>query len=452
MIRPGRDSSRYDSLRASRRTLARIAPLVQLGLLSVGFTMFLDETRALVSDAQFTWGERRIMGFAGLSYLASFGLGAWVVGKVLVASTGLIDVFIDQAESSARAVELIELHAIPAIGRLSLALENLAATNPATAPAPSPRDDKARAAELARKAIGEGRWAAADRLVSAFVHDHPGPDAARLMAELDDARSRAVAALRARVEAARKIGDGPAAIDARDALTELIRGSELDDLDRGLVRWLVGLIQSRVRAGTIRADLAQLASRVAETFGDTPEGARLVASIPNLRRSAGLCPACGRPHRGEPRLLPALPIVTRPRPPFVGRARGEPMSIRLRCRSCQAAFVTSDDMVGQSVPCPKCDATQVVRAPKVDESADPPLARMKAPAAPSPDAGGSIFLPKDRKPKKKGEEAGKSKAVVRAGLLLIPILIVAGLVAYPTGASAPRRWSRGRPTTICRPW
>jgi len=303
MIRPARDSSRYESLRGSRRTLARIAPVVQLGLLSVGFSMFLDQARSLVSDAQFTWGERRIMGFVGLSYLASFGLGAWVVGKVLAASTGLIDVFIDQAESSARAVELIEEHAIPALGRLALALENPAVATP-SAPPPSPRDDKARAAELARKSIGEGRWTAAGRLVSAFVHDHPGPDAARLMAELDDARVRAVVALRARVDAARKIGDAPAAIDARDALTELLRGSDLDDLDRSLVRWLVGVVQARVRAGTIRPDVAQLAARIADSFGDTPEAAALRASIPNIRRSAGLCPRCGRAHRGDSDLCP----------------------------------------------------------------------------------------------------------------------------------------------------
>jgi len=304
MIRPGRDISRYDSLRASRRTLARIAPVVQLGLLSVGFSMFLDQARSLVSDAQFTWGERRIMGFVGLSYLASFGLGAWVVGKILAASTGLIDVFIDQAESSARTVDLIERQAIPTLGRLALALENLAVATPATSAPPSPRDDRARAAELARRAIGEGRWTAADRLVSGFVHDHPGPDAARLLAELDDARARAVVGLRARVDAARKINDAPAAIDARDALTELIRGDDLDALDRSLVRWLVGVVQARVRAGTIRPDLATLAARIVDSFADTPEGAALRASVPNIRRSAGLCPSCGRPHRGDSDLCP----------------------------------------------------------------------------------------------------------------------------------------------------
>jgi len=114
------------------------------------------------------------------------------------------------------------------------------------------------------------------------------------------------------------------------------------------------------------------------------------------------------------------------------------MSVRVRCRSCQAAFVTSDDQVGQTVNCPKCDAPQLVRAPKVDESTDPPLAPMKAQsAAPVSDAGSSIFLPKDKKAGKK--EPGKSRSLLWAALLLVPIAVAVGLIVYP--------WSK-RPRTM----
>ena len=60
------------------------------------------------------------------------------------------------------------------------------------------------------------------------------------------------------------------------------------------------------------------------------------------------------------------------------------MSLRLRCRSCQAAFVTSKDQVGQSVECPKCGAPQVVPRPKPTAEAlehveaGPALQRIKA--------------------------------------------------------------------------
>jgi len=114
------------------------------------------------------------------------------------------------------------------------------------------------------------------------------------------------------------------------------------------------------------------------------------------------------------------------------------MSVRLRCRNCQAAFVTSDDQVGQTVNCPKCDSPQVVRAPKADESSDRPLTRIKAPTAtPAADAGSSIFLPKDGKAKK--QEPGKSRVLLWAALLLIPLVVAAGLIAYP--------WSK-RPKTM----
>jgi hypothetical protein len=101
-----------------------------------------------------------------------------------------------------------------------------------------------------------------------------------------------------RLDAAKGAGDALLVVEIRDALTEHLRGDRLADLDRKLVRWLVGEIKQKVRAGTIRPDLANLATRVADSFADTPEGAALKTSIPNLRRSAGLCPRCARPYRG----------------------------------------------------------------------------------------------------------------------------------------------------------
>ncbi len=299
MIRPGRNIPRYDSLRASRRALARSAPWVRFGLLSIGGAMALDAVQSLVSDAQFTWAERRIIGVVGLTYLGGFGLAGWVVGRLLTASAELIDVLVDQSEASGRAVALIEEHAIPTLGRIALALEKLPA--PAPTPAASPPADPT--AEAFR-AIAEGRWGRADRLVGGFVRDHPGPEAAALLAGLADARRRAVDGLRARLDAAVASGDHLRVVDLRDELTQHLRGPELEDLDGRLVRGLVDAIRKRVQAGTIRADLADLAARVVDSFADTPEGATLRASIPNIRRSAGLCPRCGRPHRGQTDLCP----------------------------------------------------------------------------------------------------------------------------------------------------
>jgi len=303
MLRSGSTIPRYDKLRASGRSLGRIASLVGWGVFSLGFTMFLNETKDLVSDVQFTWGERRIMGIVGLSYLAGFGLGGWVAGRLISTGAELIDALADQAEASAQAIILIEQQAVPTLGRIALALEKLSVEQ--KPPQPEPEDDEtARAHQVARQAIAAGRWAQAEKLVGRFIKDHPGPEAARLLAELEDSRNVAIERLMTRLEAAKYAEDGLLAVEIRDALTEHLRGDRLADLDRDLVRWLVGEIKKKVRSGPIKPEVATLASRVADSFADTPEGAALKGSIPNLRRSAGLCPRCARSYRGADAACP----------------------------------------------------------------------------------------------------------------------------------------------------
>ena len=55
--------------------LRLLGPLVQLGFLGVGLAVFLDQSRSLLSDAQFTWGERRVMGIVGIVALGGGLLG-----------------------------------------------------------------------------------------------------------------------------------------------------------------------------------------------------------------------------------------------------------------------------------------------------------------------------------------------------------------------------------------
>ncbi len=118
------------------------------------------------------------------------------------------------------------------------------------------------------------------------------------------------------------------------------------------------------------------------------------------------------------------------------------MSLRLRCRNCQAAFVTSDDQAGQTVTCPKCDAQQVAPALEADPAEGPPLARMKPTAAPStPATGGSVFLPKDPKARR---EPGRSRKGLWAAGLLISALAVGVLISWP----AIMRWWDPRPKSM----
>jgi hypothetical protein len=109
------------------------------------------------------------------------------------------------------------------------------------------------------------------------------------------------------------------------------------------------------------------------------------------------------------------------------------MSLRLRCRSCQAAFVTSKDQVGQSVECPKCGAPQVVPRIKPAEPSttieEPTLKRMKPTPAAAPAGKSSVFIAK-----KKGKGA-KDKEPANIGLwaaiIMVPVLFVGAIVAWP---------------------
>jgi hypothetical protein len=125
MSRISSDRSRYEGLRRGRRTLGLLAPLVQLGFLTLGLGIFLDQSRSLLSDAQFTWGERQVMGIIALLALGGCGFAGWVVGRLIKVAAELLDVLADNAEAAWRTCDLIERHVIPALGRVASALERI---------------------------------------------------------------------------------------------------------------------------------------------------------------------------------------------------------------------------------------------------------------------------------------------------------------------------------------
>ncbi len=71
----------YQGLRKGGRSLALVAKLVQFGFMGLGLSIFLEQSRSLLSDAQFTWGERNVMGVVALCHWAAAGSRAgWSVG------------------------------------------------------------------------------------------------------------------------------------------------------------------------------------------------------------------------------------------------------------------------------------------------------------------------------------------------------------------------------------
>jgi hypothetical protein len=293
MNRAARNASDYESLRVTRRMLAGMAPVVRLALWGAGIALFLNHVGPLFSDAQWTWGERVVAGIVAVIDLGACGLAGWVMGWLFRGTAELIDVMVDQAEATDRTANLLEWHVAPALDRMAVALERSLAE-----PKPS-ADGQALAIAGIRQTIADGQWDQAERLVAAFARDAPDVAEAQLLSmELAEARRAAIADLHARLDAAKAAHDPIRAIEYRDALTQHLRGEPLHDLDHQLIRWVMGMIQRRLRAGKVQRDVAELAARAADSFGDTPEGASLRASLPTLRRSAGLCPRCAQPFVG----------------------------------------------------------------------------------------------------------------------------------------------------------
>ncbi len=123
MNRNPNDRPRYEELRRGRRTLGLLAPLIQLGFLGLGLTIFLQQSRSLLSDSQFTWGERQVMGIIALLALGGCGFAGWVAGRLIRVAAEIVDVLADGAESAWRTNELIEQHLIPTLTRVARALE-----------------------------------------------------------------------------------------------------------------------------------------------------------------------------------------------------------------------------------------------------------------------------------------------------------------------------------------
>lgn len=189
--------------------------------------------------------------------------------------------------------------AAQASDRIEAVLVSLASRPNAASPGESARELERSAVAAVRLAIEEGEWETADRRLTELERDHPGSgEIAGLANELAEERQVAADGLRARLDASRTVNDPDGVLSAREALGRVVAAANLRELDQDLVRWLMVLIQKRMRTGTVRSDVAVLAERAVSLFGTTTEGASLRAALPVLRRSGGLCPRCAQPYVG----------------------------------------------------------------------------------------------------------------------------------------------------------
>jgi hypothetical protein len=283
--------------RLSGSALAGMAPWVQLTLTALGLLSALSGLRL----------DRDTI-LAALVRLGGFVLAGWLTRSLLVAAAAAIDLCAATARSTERLAG--------AAAELAAALERQPPWALARGELPeAPTEDlKTLSQNEIRQAIRNSQWAEVETRITTFGRVHGDLESAEGLArELAAAKEAATVFLQARIDAARSANDADQAIEARVALVPLLRPEDLLRLDQGLARWLMNLVQKRLRGGVMTADVALLAGRVVETFPATSEGASLRAALPTLRRSVGLCARCGQPYTGIADACPAC-LAHRPEP------------------------------------------------------------------------------------------------------------------------------------------
>ncbi len=224
-------------------------------------------------------------GLAALAVLSAYGLTCWGLGRSSATTIGGPD----------------WIALFDRLDRIAVALESRPA-------APAERVDGF--ATMAA-AIAEGRWADAD----AMLAEHPDhSDASRYGEQVASAKQAAAHSMREELKAAQEVNDPDRVLEIHAGLVPVLSAEALAEIETQIVKWFLALIMRRLRGGTVRPDVAELAAKVSERFPRSVEGASLRASLATLRRSAGLCPRCARPYRGVaeacPLCLAAAPVAT----------------------------------------------------------------------------------------------------------------------------------------------
>jgi|GEM_PF-6154555 len=268
--------------------LGRVFPTVKWGMWSLGLLFGLGRGLSNLS------GKTDTPSYLGalsefFAYLLFFGGLGWVAGHLARTAAQVLSSWTHRSDArTAREEHLLQL-----LERIAKGLEaGGGALSGGTPPRSAPDDE-------VRKAIREGLWQEAEERFRSFASESPeDPRVPALARELEQARESAAESLRAKVVAAREVNDTTRVLELHDALMPLLAPEPKRLWDQELARWFMGLIQKRLRAGTVRPDVAELSAQVAARFDTTSEGASLRAALPTLRRSAGLCARCGEPYTG----------------------------------------------------------------------------------------------------------------------------------------------------------
>ena len=211
-----------------------------------------------------------------LCLLLAYCLAGWGVGVItrLTAST-----ILDWLEHAARASERQSITLTQAVAQLERIGELLVQSGGQSVSRPDRADGRAHSITEVAHAIRAANWADAqtrlDELEATFPDD---PELSALREQLARARHAAVQSTLAELSAAREVNDPDRVLEIYQLVQPSLDQAAHAALERDLAKWFLSLIHRRLRLGKVQPDVVHLASRFAESFASTMEG----ASVPPL--------------------------------------------------------------------------------------------------------------------------------------------------------------------------
>jgi hypothetical protein len=308
---PSSSQPAADDLASRLARLDRVALLIGWGLPLLGL---LAGTRMLLES---TDHAASVPG----GWLAGLLEAICTIGISVLAGLGVSSVLRVQVQWYSLHRQPLETESQSILGllaeRIDQLSEQLAETRTLSAPLPAASEttstDWLREQSLAeiRRIIRAGKW---DEATAILVGYSPAeladPRLSSLRKEIQSTREAARSERLAQLKAARQVSDPDRVLELHQSLIPLLDAETRVTLDSDLSQWFLRLIHNRLRTGKIQTELVVLAGRIAEAFSHTVEGASLRASLPTLRRSAGLCSRCGLPYSGIASACPACLVQT----------------------------------------------------------------------------------------------------------------------------------------------
>jgi hypothetical protein len=286
----------FESAYGACARFARASNLVAWGLLTLGVVTGFGRVLPLAFDNESRAGAWISAWVDAVFSVLAYGLAGLSVAAVTTMTAAAICEYLQRVAQASEDLLAIVRRGVDQLDRIAHVLSR--GGGPQWHPDPAALDRVHKLDEI-RHAIRISQWTLAQSLVSAFAAEFPDDSQHSVVeAELKQARDHAREQHLAKLEAAREVNDPEGVLESYQLVQASLETEARATLDRDLGKWFLALIHRRLRSNKIQPDVVQLASRFAEAFAFTAEGASVRAALPMLRRSVGLCPRCESPYSG----------------------------------------------------------------------------------------------------------------------------------------------------------